>query len=223
MLLRELFVREAEPEGISNTTLKTRTPQGYLQTGSNWAGSVFGDVNQAMNKPEELVTPDDSTGSDTTTSSTDDSNLPVATSNSSNARTALQFFINKGLTRAQAAGVVGNLQAESGPDLNTAAIGDGGRAMGIAQWHPARRANFERAIGKPFKESTFTDQLNFIWWEFQNTEASAFRRLRRARTAEQAAAIVDQYYERSSGAHRARRQQFAAALIAAPSTGTATA
>ena len=220
MLLRELFLKEAEPADSTDRS-------SGMTSSSSWASELFGKANQAINKPWELATPDAGTSSDSndsddnTTSSTDDSNLPVATSNSSNARTALQFFINKGLTRAQAAGIVGNLQAESGADLNTAAIGDGGRAIGIAQWHPDRRANFERVFGKPFSESTFTDQLNFIWWEFQNTEASAFRRLRRARTAEQAAAIVDQYYERSSGAHRARRQQFAAALIAAPTTGTA--
>ena len=56
MLLRELFVREAEP-GISNDELR-RTGSGYMQSSSGWAGELFGDVNQAMNKPWELADPD---------------------------------------------------------------------------------------------------------------------------------------------------------------------
>lgn len=154
-----------------------------------------------------------------TADSASNSDVPTGGGGTGNARTAMQFFINKGLTPAQAAGVVGNLQAESGPNLNISAVGDGGQAIGIAQWHPDRRANFQRAFGKPFSESTFRDQLNFIWWEFQNTERSAFNRLKRTTTATQAAAVVDQYYERSSGAHRTKRMRYAAAL--APSGGTA--
>ena len=212
MRLREFFLKEAEPAMTSS---------------SGWAGELFGKANQAANKPWELVEPED-TADTSTAGTTDDAAAtdsstaaPSAAGGSGNARVAMQFFISKGLTTAQAAGIVGNLQAESGANLNPSAVGDGGQAIGIAQWHPDRRANFQRAFGKPFSESTFRDQLNFIWWEFQNTERSAFNRLRRTTTATQAAAVIDQYYERSSGAHRRRRMQYAAAL-AAP-TGTATA
>lgn len=203
----------------------TQIPQGNLNTSSGWASDLFGGINTQMNKPWELDQPEDSTsggGVASTGSTGGATNSPTGGGASGNARTAMNFFTQRGLTTPQAAGLVGNLQAESGANLNPAAVGDGGRAMGIAQWHPDRRANFQRAIGKPFERSTFDDQLRFIWWEFNNTERAAYSRLRRARTAEEAAAIVDQYYERSSGAHRQRRIAYARALMPA-STGTATA
>jgi len=215
MRLRQLF---AEAPGT-----------GSLSTGSSWAGSVFGDVNQAMNKPWELIEPEAGAAGAGGVGGTGSSAAGAASGRTTgsgagstrNASTAMSFFQRRGLTTAQAAGLVGNLQAESGANLDPRAVGDGGRAMGIAQWHPDRRARFQRAIGKPFERSTFEDQLNFIWWEFNNTERVAFAQLRRATTAEQAAAIVDQYYERSSGAHRNRRIANAVALV--PATGTATA
>jgi hypothetical protein len=52
---------------------------------------------------------------------------------------AMDFFISKGYTPEQAAGIVGNLQAESGANLRTDAVGDQGRAYGIAQWHKPRQ------------------------------------------------------------------------------------
>jgi hypothetical protein len=128
------------------------------------------------------------------------------------AREAVQFFISKGWTPAQAAGIVGNLQAESGPNLKTNAIGDGGRAYGIAQWHPDRQANFQRAYGKNIREAGFKEQLAFVQWELENTERKAAAMLRRTETPQQAAWAFDEYYERSSGAHRQKRINNALAL-----------
>lgn len=207
--------------------LYTEAPNtGTLSTGSSWASDAFGGVNQAINKPWELIEPEAGAagagGAVGTGSSAGGAARGGATGSGAgstrNASAAMSFFQRRGLTTAQAAGLVGNLQAESGANLDPRAVGDGGRAIGIAQWHPDRRANFSRAIGKPFERSTFEDQLNFIWWEFNNTERAAFAQLRRATTAEQAAAIVDQYYERSSGAHRNRRIANAAALAGGAAT-----
>jgi len=44
---------------------------------------------------------------------------------------AMDFFIQKGLTKEQAAGILGNLQVES--NLNTTAWGDNNTSYGIAQ------------------------------------------------------------------------------------------
>lgn len=142
---------------------------------------------------------------------------PRGRPSSENVRTAMGFFFEKGFTAAQVAGIVGNLQAESGQGIDPSAVGDGGQAHGIAQWHPDRRENFEREFGKPFSESTYEEQLEFIWWELNNTERRAMRYLRQARTAEEAAAVFDQYYERSSGAHRDRRMANATNLMRAAS------
>ena len=138
---------------------------------------------------------------------------------SGNAKIALDYFVQQGWTPAQAAGLVANLQAESGQNLNTDAVGDGGKAYGIAQWHGPRQQKFAEKMGKPLQGSSLQDQLNFVQWELNNTEARAARALKSAQTAEDAAAIVDAYYERSSGAARQKRMAMAAALV--PSTQTA--
>jgi hypothetical protein len=82
---------------------------------------------------------------------------------------AVKFFMSKGWSAAQAAGIVGNLQAESGTNMATNSVGDGGQAYGIAQWHPARQANFVKAFGKDIREANFEEQLAFVNWELNNT------------------------------------------------------
>lgn len=137
---------------------------------------------------------------------------------SANADAAMKFFMSAGWSKEQAAGIVGNLQVESGRNLNTGAVGDGGKAKGIAQWHPDRQANFARVMGKSLEESTLEDQLKFVDWELKNTEKSAGDKLRAAASAAQAAQIVDKLYERSSGAALADRIA-SARMLAGPGNG----
>jgi hypothetical protein len=140
---------------------------------------------------------------------------------STNAKAAMEFFTSRGWSPAQAAGIVGNLQAESGKNLSLTAIGDGGKALGIAQWHPNRRTVYERTFGKRWSETSFTDQLNFIQWELSNADnvsgnlnKNAGDAIRNSNSAAQAAIIFDEQYERSSGAHRQKRIDNAEALLA---------
>ena len=130
-----------------------------------------------------------------------------------NAKKAVEYFISKGWTPEQAAGIVGNLQAESGANLNTAALGDGGQAYGIAQWHPDRQAKFAKAFGKNIRQSSFEEQLAFVQWELDNDESKAASWLKRAKTADEAAWVFDKYYERSAGLHTSRRVANATALL----------
>lgn len=141
------------------------------------------------------------------------------------AKEAVAFFVSKGWTLEQAAGIVGNLQAESGANLKTNAEGDKDKfgvykAYGIAQWHPPRQADFEKVYGKSIRQSNFKEQLEFIHWELENTEKVAGQYLKSTRTAEEAAWVFDQYYERSSGAHRQKRIDNALALLNRSSTAT---
>lgn len=126
---------------------------------------------------------------------------------------AMDYFIAQGWTPQQAAGIVGNLQAESGPNLNTDAVGDGGKAYGIAQWHPDRQAKFAEVYKKDIRQSTINEQLAFVQWELMNTEKSAGAILRGAGDPSAAAQIVDEHYERSAGIHRAQRIANAMALM----------
>ena len=110
-------------------------------------------------------------------------------------RQAMDFFVGQGWTKAQAAGIVANLQAESGfrPD----AEGDGGRAYGIAQWHPDRQAAFQRFSGRAIQGSTFEEQLSFVHHELTlGDEGRAGNRLRNANSANEAGSIVSRDYER---------------------------
>lgn len=109
------------------------------------------------------------------------------------------------------AGFLGNFEVEGGYG---GARGDGGSASGIAQWRNERRANFKRKFGKEPHEATAAEQAQFVVWEMQNPRDAGMTVAQRdailaARTPEEAAALIDQHYERSSGEHRSRRQEAA--------------
>lgn len=130
---------------------------------------------------------------------------------------AFNFFKSRGFTAKQSAGIVGNLIAESGKNLPAhGPRGDGGQAAGIAQWHPGRRRIFEQTYGRPWQNSTFSDQLQFIVWELSNcdNESGCLNRnagnlLKGTDTVAMAATIFDRDYERSSGSARQKRINFA--------------
>ena len=108
---------------------------------------------------------------------------------------AVSRFSSRGVPKHIAAGIVGNLLAESG--LKTGAVGDGGKAMSLAQWHPDRRANAEANgfdLGNP------EDALDFVLWELNNTESSAKQRLMKAQTPQEAADAFALYFLRPKGA-----------------------
>tara|TARA_B000000609_G_scaffold154464_1_gene144160 strand:- start:4424 stop:5305 length:882 start_codon:yes stop_codon:yes gene_type:complete len=130
---------------------------------------------------------------------------------------AYNFFKSRGFSDTQSAGMVGNLIAEVGPNLpEHGPRGDGGQAAGIAQWHPGRRRIYEQVYGKPWQDSTFTDQLQFIVWELSNSDSesgslnkNAGDLLRQTDTVTMAATIFDEKYERSSGEARQQRINYA--------------
>ena len=133
---------------------------------------------------------------------------------------SMNFLQGRGWSKAQAAGIVGNLVTES--KLKTDAVGDSGKAYGIAQWHPDRQAKFKEIMGKDIRGSRIEDQLVFLDWELSHTEKAAGTALRGASTAAQAASIFDRKYERSSGAAIQERMANANAIDTGNLTGGAT-
>ena len=130
-----------------------------------------------------------------------------------NAKTAVAYLQSKGWTAAQAQGIVGNFQQESGVNLNINATGDGGQAYGIAQWHPDRQANFQKQYGFPIQQASLSQQLDFVNYELtQGNETAAGAKIRATKTPSEAAVATDQYYERSNGASRTKRIDYANAL-----------
>lgn len=111
----------------------------------------------------------------------------------------VNFFMGMGWTREQAAGIVANLKHES--ELNPNAVGDNGKAYGIAQWHPDRQTNFKKWAGKDIRQSSLEEQLAFVNYELtQGAEQKAGNLLRASTNAQQAGAIVSRHYERPAQA-----------------------
>lgn len=127
----------------------------------------------------------------------------------SNLSAIVSFFQNKGVSANLIAGIVGNLRVESGFDPNASNSGEG--AIGIAQWEGGRRTALQQwASAHGGHESDLNMQLGYLWHEMHTTESSAWQRVQQAGSAGDAAALWDQYYERSSG--EARQERVNAAL-----------
>jgi hypothetical protein len=110
------------------------------------------------------------------------------------ARTDVEWYMNHGLSREQAVGMVSNISRESGFDER--AVGDNGRAVGLLQWHPDRQAIYERTFGRPLAMASHEEQLGFSLWELQHNERAAGDALLASSTATDAAAKVSSLYER---------------------------
>ncbi len=151
--------------------------------------------------------------------------LPSGSTGSSaprgSAARAMAFFQQQGWSRAQAAGLVGNLSYESG-GLNPADVGDTGSAYGIGQWHKSRQADFKRLFGRDIQGSSLDDQLRFAQWELQNTERAAGARIGQATTASGAASEAMFGYERpKSAASLSARVALAESLVGGSGAGSA--
>jgi hypothetical protein len=110
---------------------------------------------------------------------------------------AMKFFIEDpelACTPSQAAGIVGNLLGESGPEMNPGQNQFGGPAFGIVQWEASRLQDL-----KEFAKENLTDfktQLNFMKHELLGKERSAFAAIKTATNRKDAALIVRERYER---------------------------
>lgn len=135
---------------------------------------------------------------------------------------AYDYLQGRGVPRHVAAGIVGNLQQESGSGdmLNPNALNAKEGAYGIAQWRFDRRAGLERfAAGQGKSASDGYVQLDYILHEMDTTETSAGSAVRSAGTVEEAAALFDRLYERSAGAHLDRRTANSQRIMGLAPTG----
>ena len=109
-----------------------------------------------------------------------------------NAQIAFNYFVSQGLSPVQAAGIVGNLQGESGRSLNTSTINpgdgrDGTDSIGIAQWNSSRaQALKDFAASKGTPHTDLNTQLEFLHSELKGPEKAAYDKLLAAKTPEEA-------------------------------------
>lgn len=111
----------------------------------------------------------------------------------------VKYFMNLGWGHSQAAGIVANLGAES--ELNPRAVGDNGKAYGVAQWHKDRQDSFAKWAGKDIRDSSLYEQFEFVNYELRRgAEQRAGAMLMAAQNAQQAGEVVSRYYERPGDA-----------------------
>lgn len=115
----------------------------------------------------------------------------------------LQYFMQQGgYSQTQAAGIIGNLLTESG--LNPSAVGDNGKAYGIAQWNDRQPKLREWAARTGRNVGDEYAQADFMMHELNTSESEAGAMLRAATTIEEAVnAIV--HFERPSGYNASQR------------------
>jgi hypothetical protein len=122
-------------------------------------------------------------------------------------------------TKIAYAGVLGNLQEESGIQANRHNIGDPGTGCsktennplgvsgyGIAQWCGSRQQNILKKCGRV---SNLECELNFIAQEIRegrDVKREVVQAMNSARTPEEAANRWNEYYERGDGAKEERRK-----------------
>jgi len=117
-------------------------------------------------------------------------------------QTAMDFYTSRGYTLDQAAGIVGNLRAES--NLNPSAVnpndaGPGNDSVGIAQWNRDRLSNLQdyaRQRGTDYRD--FNTQLEFVDYELRTSESRVRSELTQESSARDSA-IAFARYERYRG------------------------
>jgi hypothetical protein len=120
---------------------------------------------------------------------------------------AYRYFIGKGLTPEQTAGILGNFIQESGVDPT---IQQGGAhtpdhpvntvGFGIAQWTFSSRQDplVKMATDNGVKPNTLPVQLAYVWFELQTSQKSSYEALTKTTTVEDATFEFHRVYEVSA-------------------------
>lgn len=125
---------------------------------------------------------------------------------SSNQEIVFSFLIGKGLSPENAAGIVGNMIAESGVDPN--AIEGNGEGHGLVQWSFGRKANlfaFAAQQGKPWNDMGL--QLDFLWIELTGPYAGFLAELRQQTSVRDSAILFMTDFERPRDQSDAKKNQ----------------
>lgn len=119
----------------------------------------------------------------------------------------IDYFVNKGLTRNQAKGIYGNLMQESGGNIS-AVSKDGHNSYGLAQWTGDRKQRLFDMFGT---NPSAQQQLDFLWWELNNTHRSTLEALKQSKTVYDSTKVFMDKFERphKDYANFSRRLRFA--------------
>lgn len=123
----------------------------------------------------------------------------------------IDYFVNKGLTRNQAKGIYGNLMQESEGNIK-AVSRDGNNSYGLAQWTGPRKQKLFSMYGP---NPIARQQLDFLWWELNNTHRDALASLKRTSTVSDATRVFMNQFERphKDYANFSKRLKYANSIV----------
>jgi hypothetical protein len=139
----------------------------------------------------------------------------------SNRHRAFDYFVSKGLSMRQSAGIVGNLVQESGVNPQAIQFG-GGPGRGIAQWSKGGRWDASSHDNVTWYAGTrgqsrwsLDTQLEFVWYELKTFSSYGLGELRACRWTGCSARAFEKAFERCGVCDEARRVEYARAVYAA--------
>jgi hypothetical protein len=140
---------------------------------------------------------------------------------SSNEHTAFNFFVSKGLSKIQSAGVIGNLMQESNV-IPTAVEYGGGPGRGIAQWSVGGRWNADHDDNVTWYASAhgenawaLSTQLNFTWYELTTFSGYGLASLRDSGTVSSATIAFEERFEGCGTCDQSNRISYAESALSA--------
>src|ERR1700722_5235047 len=144
-----------------------------------------------------------------------------AVSVSASEQAAYQYFVGKGLTSFQAAGIVGNLQQEAGVDPTSTQYG-GGPGRGVAQWSAGGRWDADGNDNAVWYAQTTAQsvwtlslQLDFVWYELETFSGYGLAPLRGTTNVTNATIVFETDFEGCGTCDQSSRIAYAEAVLAA--------
>ena len=138
---------------------------------------------------------------------------------STNEKTAFHFFVDKGLTKYQAAGIVGNLIQESSV-VPTAVEYGGGPGRGIAQWSVGGRWDHDYhdnvawyASRKGKSRWSLNLQLEFIWYELHDVGGYGLKALKNSGNVTEATIAFENDFEGCGTCDQSKRISYAKQVL----------
>lgn len=147
-----------------------------------------------------------------------------ATAATNNNETGFDFFVAKGLTKKQSAGIIGNLIQESGTPIDPRADQPGGPGKGIAQWSEGGRWDelIKYARNRGQSRYSLNLQLNFVWYELERYPFYGLAELRDARSVREATKAFQDNFERCGKCDFNSRLRYAEGVYDDYANGTET-
>lgn len=130
-------------------------------------------------------------------------------SGDNNVEKAYNFLKGKGLDDTHTAAILGNFMQES--TMDPKAVNPSSGATGIAQWLGGRLTGLKNKAGKDYLQ--LDAQLDWLWYEMENTEKAATKKFLATKTLRDATASWGNDWERAGASEMNHANRYAQAKI----------